>query len=87
VQIVPLGLPVPPGVGSVGPIDGFGCGPSPSAAETDAIQQLQVKALRTRATAVVDVLVESGGTGLCTAGYKATANGTAVAARGIPSTF
>jgi uncharacterized protein YbjQ (UPF0145 family) len=87
VQILPLGLPAPPGVGSVGPISAYGCGPSKSAAASDAIQQLQAKALRMHATAVVDVLIGPGGIGPCAAGYSATANGIAVAARGIPPTY
>ena len=87
VQILPLGMPAPPGVGSVGPIMAYGCGTSVSAAGNDAVTQLQAKALRMRATAVMDVLIGPGGIGPCMAGYSATASGTAVAARGVPPTY
>jgi hypothetical protein len=82
VQILPLGISGPTGVGSVGPILGYGCGSSASGAVTDAVQQLQVKALSMRAIAVIDVLIAP--TGPCYAGYSATARGTAVAASGLP---
>jgi hypothetical protein len=82
VQILPLGVPGPPDVGSVGPILGYGCGSSTSGAVTDAVQQLQVKALSMQAIAVIDVLIAP--TGPCYAGYGATARGTAVAASGLP---
>jgi hypothetical protein len=84
VPVLPLGLPGPPGVGSVGPIFGYGCGSSASGAATDAVQQLQIKALRMQATAVMDVLIVPAGIGPCSAGYSVTASGTAVAAWGLP---
>lgn len=88
VPVLPLGIPAPPGVGSVGPISAFGCGQSATAASSDAVQQLQVKALRMQATAVVDVLIGPGGIiGPCQMGYNATASGIAVAARGVPPTW
>jgi hypothetical protein len=83
VPVLPLGLPGPPGVGSVGPIFGYGCGSSASGAATDAVQQLQIKALRMQAAAVMDVLIAPAGIGPCSAGYSATASGTAVAAWGL----
>jgi hypothetical protein len=84
VPVLPLGLPGPPGVASVGPIFGYGCGSSASGAATDAVQQLQIKALRMQATAVMDVLIAPAGIGPCSAGYSATASGTALAAWGRP---
>jgi hypothetical protein len=88
VPVLPLGIPAPPGVGSVGPISAFGCGQSATAASSDAVQQLQVKALRMQATAVVDVLIGPGGIiGPCQMSYNATASGIAVAARGVPPTW
>jgi len=88
VPVLPLGLPAPLGVGSVGPITAYGCGQSATAASGDAVQQLQVKALRMQATAVVDVLIGPGNIiGPCQLGYNATASGIAVAARGVPPTW
>ena len=87
VPILPLGVPAPPGVGSVGPVSAYGCGPSPADAAGDAVQQLQAKALRMQATAVIDVLFGPGGIGPCQLGYSATASGTAVSARGVPPTY
>jgi hypothetical protein len=88
VPVLPLGVPAPPGVGSAGPISAYGCGQSTTAASSDAVQQLQVKALRMQATAVVDVLIGPGGIiGPCQLGYNATASGIAVAARGVPPTW
>jgi hypothetical protein len=84
VPVLPLGLPGPPGTASVGPIFGYGCGSSASGAATDAVQQLQIKALRIQATAVMDVLIAPAGIGPCSAGYSVTASGTAVAAWGLP---
>jgi hypothetical protein len=84
VPVLPLGLPGPTGVTSVGPIFGYGCGSSASGATTDAVQQLQIKALRMQATAVMDVLIAPAGIGPCSAGYSVTASGTAVAAGGVP---
>lgn len=87
VPILPLGAPPPPGTGSVGPVSAYGCGPSPSDAASDAVQQLQAKALRMQATAVVNVLFGPGGLGPCQLGYSTTASGIAVAARGVPPTY
>ena len=88
VPVLPLGMPAPPGVGSVGPITAFGCGQSATAASSDAVQQLQVKALRMQATAVMDVLIGPGNIiSPCQFGYNATASGIAVAARGVPPTY
>jgi hypothetical protein len=87
VPVLPLGMPSPQGVGSVGPITGYGCNVSGSAAATDAVQQLRAKALLLQATAVTDVLItQTGGSG-CSAGHAVTASGIAVAARGIPPTW
>jgi len=87
VQILPLGTPAPPGVGSVGPVSAYGCGPSPADAASDAVQQLQAKALRMQATAVISVLFGPGGLGPCQLGYSVTASGIAAAARGVPPTY
>jgi hypothetical protein len=82
--VLPLGVPGPTGVASVGPIFGYGCGSSASGAAIDAVQQLQIKALRMEAAAVIDVLIAPAGIGPCNAGYGVTASGTAVAAWGFP---
>jgi hypothetical protein len=87
VGILPLGTPAPPGVGSVGPVSAYGCGPSPADAASDAVQQLQAKALRMQATAVIDVLFGPGGIGPCQLGYSATASGIAASPRGVPPTY
>jgi hypothetical protein len=87
VQILPVGMPSPPGAGSIGPVSGFGCGSTSVAASADAVQQLQIKALRLHATAVANVLIGDGGFGTCFQGYSAVANGTAVAPGRLPSTY
>ena len=84
VEILPVGMPAPFNVGSVGPVLSYGCGSTPVQASTDAIQQLRVKALIVRATAVMDVLLAPSGSGPCNAGYGVTASGIALAERGIP---
>jgi hypothetical protein len=87
VQILPIGMPAPGYVGSVGPVAGFGCGPTPVAASGDAVNQLRIKALRMRATAIMDVVIQSGPTGTCFGGHTALANGTAVAHRGLSDAY
>lgn len=87
VKILPLGVPAPAGVGSVGPVSGYGCGQTPEEARGDAIRQLQIKAMQSRATAVIDVLIESAGGGVCASGNDVTANGIAVAPRGIAPSY
>ena len=84
VQIVPLGWTGPRGVGSVGPIMGYGCASSAGAASSAAVQQLQVKALNVQAIAVVDVLITPLGNSPCFAGYSVIASGTAVGVRNPP---
>src|ERR1019366_2899351 len=85
VSIVPLGRLGPPVTGSIGPIDGYGCGPTPEAASVAAEQQIRVKAMARHATAVVDVLIEPDGLGVCPGGHNMMARGIAVGPRGIPS--
>ncbi len=85
--IVPLGGPSPPGVGSLGPVEAYGCGQSPSVATANAVQQLQIKALQMHATAVVDVLFDQGGGNGSCQGNGTTANGIGVAPRGIPPSY
>jgi hypothetical protein len=87
VQILPLGVAAPPDVGAVATVSSYGCGSTPVAASTDAIEQLRAKALLNQATAVMDVLLGPGGPGPCNAGYSATASGMALAARGVPPTW
>jgi hypothetical protein len=84
VQIVPLGWAGPRGIGSVGPVMGYGCASSAGAASSAAVQQLQVKALSMQATAVVDVLLTPLGNSPCFAGYSVLASGTAVGVRNPP---
>jgi hypothetical protein len=88
VQILPLGLPAPPDVGSVGPVLSYGCGAAPIEASTNAVQQLRAKALRLQAVAVMDVLLQPGGRGApCGQAYAVMGSGIALAHRGIPSTW
>jgi hypothetical protein len=87
VRILPLGMPAPPGVGSIGPVTGYGCAQTPEDARSDAVRQLQVKAMGLHATAVVDVLIGPGGATSCVAGFGMIASGVAVGPRGIPSSY
>ena len=87
VPILPLGAPLPLYAGSVGPVSAYGCGYSPADATGAAVLQLQAKALRMQATAVVDVLFAPGGIGPCQLGYSTSASGIAVAARAVPPTY
>lgn len=87
VRVLPLGVSAPMYAGSVGPVSGFGCAANPADAAADAIQQLKIKALQMRATAVIDVSISTAGGTACANGYGAHAAGIAVAARGVPSTF
>jgi hypothetical protein len=87
VAIVPLGRRGPVVAGSIGPVSGFGCAPTPEAAKIAAEQQIRVKALAEHATAVVDVLFESDGMGVCLGGHNMVAHGIAVGPRGIPSSY
>ena len=85
--VMPVGLPGPVNAGSIGPIAGYGCGQTSDAASFDAVQQLQIKALRMRATAVTDVVIQPDGVGPCLMAYSAIAKGLAMAPRGIPPTY
>ena len=87
VFILPLGMETPPGVGSVGPISGFGCGATPVDASGAAVEQLRIKALEMRATGVVGVMIASSTTSPCQGGYGMLANGIAVAPRAMPPTW
>jgi hypothetical protein len=87
VNIVPLGLRGPPVVGSIGPISGYGCAPTPEAARLAAEDQIRVKAMAQHATAVLDVLFEPDGLGVCTGGHNILARGIAVGPRGIPPSY
>jgi len=87
VKILPLGTPAPAGAGSVGPISGYGCAPTTEAASTEAVRQLQVKALRLRAVAVIDVLIGPADNTLCLGGQNVIASGIAVAPRGISPSY
>jgi hypothetical protein len=88
IQILPLGDPAPQGVGSVGPVAGYGCGATQVDASSAAVQQLQLKAMRLHAVAVTDVLIASANSvPSCYTPFAALAKGTAVAPRGIPPTY
>jgi small neutral amino acid transporter SnatA (MarC family) len=87
VNVVPLGTPGPAGAGSIATVSGYGCAQTAEAAGLAAIQQIRVKAMALHATAVVDVLVEPEGAGVCFGGYNMIARGIAVAPRGIPSSY
>jgi hypothetical protein len=87
VAIVPLGRPGPAVAGSIGPIEGYGCGPTPEIAGDSAEQQIRVKALTKHATAVIDVLIEPDGSGVCPGGHNMIARGIAVGPRGVPSSY
>jgi len=88
VSIVPLGRPGPAGAGSIGPIEGYGCGPTPEDASIAAEQQIRVKAMAKHATAVVDVLIEPDGLGVCpSGGHNMIARGIAVGPRGVPFSY
>jgi hypothetical protein len=87
VNIVPLGKRGPVVAGSIGPIFGYGCGPTPAEAKFAADQQIRVKAMTEHATAVVDVLYEPEGLGVCAGGHNMMARGIAVGPRGIPSSY
>jgi hypothetical protein len=87
VNIVPLGSRGPLVAGSIGPISGYGCAPTPEAAKIAAEQQIRVKAMAQHATAVVDVLIEPDGLGVCLGGHNMIARGIAVGPRGIPSSY
>ena len=88
VQVIPLGMHVPPGVGSIGPVTGLGCAATPSLAANEAVQQVRVKALEMHASAVGEVLITPGGFSVqCLGGYSASASGIALAARGVPSSY
>ena len=87
VQVLPLGTPVPDGVGPLAPISGYGCGNTPVEASANAVEQLRIKALRLRATAVTDVQIGSASSLPCNLQYSAIANGIAVAPRGVPPTY
>lgn len=87
VNIVPLGLRGPAVAGSIGPIFGYGCAPTPEAAKIAAEEQLRIKAMAQHATAVVDVLFEPDGLGVCAGGQNMLARGIAVGPRGVPSSY
>ena len=83
VPVLPLGMAPPPGVGSVGPVSATGCGPDPSAASVEAVQQLKTRVLMMRGTAVVDVVLGPGNTANCANAHAVLAYGIAVAPRGL----
>ncbi len=87
VQILPLGMSPPPNLGSVGPIEGYACGNSPTDAAANAVQQLQVKALQRQATAVMSVVLAQATPAGCWAPNAVTASGIALAYRGIPPSW
>jgi hypothetical protein len=87
VNVVPLGMPGPAAAGSIGTVSGYGCAQTTEAASFAAMQQIRVKAMALHATAVVDVLIEPEGTGVCFGGYNMIARGIAVAPRGVPSSY
>jgi hypothetical protein len=87
VKILPLGAPAPLDVGSIGPVEGIGCGQNSVDAGTMAVEQLRVKALSVHATAVTDVVVGKAEFGTCMGRAGATATGVAVGPRGIPSSY
>ncbi len=86
-DIAPLGTPAPPGTGSIGPVSGYACAQTSEEAGVAAVQQIRVKAIALHATAVVDVLIEPEGTGICLGGYNMIARGIAVGPRGVPSSY
>ncbi len=87
VRVLPLGAMPPMYAGSVGPVSGFGCAANPADATADAIQQLKIKTLAMRATAVIDVSIASASGTSCNYGFGAYASGIAVAPRAVPSSF
>jgi len=86
VQIVPLGAAAPGDVGTIGPIAGYGCGSTSVEATSNAVEQLQLKALRLRATAVTQVLIQPSASISCLQN-SALARGIAVAPSAIPPTY
>lgn len=74
-------------LGSVGPVSGYGCGTSPAAARASALQQLRIKTLQLRATAVENAVTEPASAVLCSGSYAVIAHGIAVAPRGVPPTY
>jgi len=87
VQIVPLGGQAPGDVGTIGPLSGYGCGSTSVEASSNAVQQLQIKALRLRATAVTQVQIGPYSSIACYLQYSALATGIAVGPRAIPPTY
>jgi len=85
--VMAIGVATPVDAGSIGPIAGYGCGQTSDAASLDAVHQLQIKALRMRATAVTDVVIQPDGIGPCLMAYSVIAKGLAMAPRGIPPTY
>jgi hypothetical protein len=86
IRILPLGAPAPAGAGAISPVSGFGCGQTVESASGEAVRQLQAKALRLHATAVMDVLIGPSDLGTCI-GHGMIANGMAVGLRGLPSSL
>jgi hypothetical protein len=76
--VLPLGVAAPAGVTWFGQIEGYGCGNTPIAASSAAVQQLQIKALMVHAAAVVNVLMQPADGFACNAPYGAVASGTTV---------
>ena len=65
VRIIPLGMPVPAGIRMVGPVEAYSCKAllwDPPATQGNALQQLQLKALKMGADAVVNVAFDLRGT-------------------------
>lgn len=79
VPILPPGLPPLGEVGTIGPIEGFGCASTREDANREAVRQLQMKALQWNATAVTNVLMDPTSSLACTSAYGVIARGIAVA--------
>jgi hypothetical protein len=79
VPVLPPGLPPLGEVGTIGPIEGFGCGRTREDANREAVRQLQMKALQWQATAVTNVLMDPTTSLACTQAYSVIARGIAVA--------
>jgi hypothetical protein len=86
VKVLPLGMAAPAGVGSISPVLGYACAPNSETAGSEAVEQLQAKALRLHADAVVDVMVGPADEGICL-GEGMIARGMAVGSRALPSAY
>jgi hypothetical protein len=79
VPVLPPGLPPLGEVGTIGPIEGFGCARTREDANREAVRQLQMKALQWQATAVTNVLMDPTTSLACSQAYSVIARGIAVA--------